>query len=62
MDRFISRQIEQLGQLARGPDPVAAAVDAAEIFRKSASSELVPLELELRMNALRHPGLRQRLV
>jgi AcrR family transcriptional regulator len=62
MDRFITRQIEQLGQLVGGHDPVAAAVDAAEVFRKSASPELVPLELELRMNALRHPGLRQRLV
>ncbi len=62
MDRFITRQIQQLGGLVGGHDPVTAAVDAAEVFRKSASSELVPLELELRMNALRHPDLRGRMV
>jgi hypothetical protein len=41
---------------------MAAAIDAAEGFRKSCSTALVPLELELRTNALRHPELRERLV
>lgn len=62
MDRFISRQLDQFRHLVGGADPVAAAKDAAEIFRESFSTQMVPLELELRMNALRHPGLRQRLV
>jgi len=62
MDRFIRRQLEQYLQLARPDDPVGTAIDAAELVRKTVSRDLVPLELELRMNALRHPELRQRLV
>src|SRR5579863_1002434 len=62
MDRFIARQLEQFQHLHGGDDPMAAAIDAAEIFQKTSSVEMLPLELELRMNALRHPELRQRLV
>lgn len=62
MDRFMGRQLEQFAQLGRRDDPLAAAIDAAEVFRRTFSPELVPLELELRMNALRHPALRERLV
>jgi AcrR family transcriptional regulator len=62
MDRFITRQLEQFQHLVRRDDPMDAVIDAAEIFRKSFSTEMVPLELELRMSALRHPDLLQRLV
>ncbi len=62
MDRFISRQVEQFQHLVRRDDPMEAVTDAAEIFRKTFSTDMVPLELELRTSALRHPGLRQRLV
>lgn len=62
MDRFIARQLEQFQGLGGGEDPLAAAIDAAQIFQRSASIQMLPLELELRMNALRHPEVRQRLV
>jgi AcrR family transcriptional regulator len=62
MDRFMSRQLDQYLQLEHREDPVAAAIDAADLFRRTASPALVPLELELRMNALRHAGFRERLV
>lgn len=61
MNRFISRQLDQFQHLS-GEDPVGAAVDAAETFRKTFSTDMVPIELELRMNALRHRDLRERLV
>lgn len=61
MNRFISRQLDQFQNLS-GDDPMGAAVDAAETFRKTFSTDLVPIELELRMNALRHQDLRKRLV
>jgi AcrR family transcriptional regulator len=62
MDRFTSRQLDEFLQLEHREDPIAAAIDAADLFRQSFSTELVPLDLELRMNAMRHPALRQRLV
>lgn len=62
MDRFIQRQLEQFRHLVPRDDPMEAVVDAATIFRKSLSAEMVPLEVELKMSALRHPELRQRLV
>lgn len=62
MDRFITRQLEQFRHLVRGDDPIAAVRDAAEIFRRTFSTDLVPLELELRMSSLRHRELRERLV
>lgn len=61
MERFISRQLLQYQQQERRDDHVAAAVDAAALFRQTSSVDVVPLELELRMNALRHPQFRQRL-
>jgi AcrR family transcriptional regulator len=62
MDRFLGRQLDQYLQLEHREDFIAAALDAADLFRQSFSTELVPLELELRMNALRHPVSRARLV
>ena len=61
MERFINRQLVQYQQQERHDDHVAAAVDAAALFRQTSSVDVVPLELELRMNALRHPHFRQRL-
>jgi AcrR family transcriptional regulator len=61
MDRFIGRQLDQYLQLERREDPLAAAIDAADLFRQTFSIKLVPLELELRMNAMRHPAFRERL-
>src|SRR4051794_38550955 len=62
MDRFIARQLDQYLQLEHRDDPVAAAKDAAALFSRTSSLDFVPLELELRINALRHPALRERLV
>ena len=62
LDRFMDRQLEQYLQLQHRENPLDAAVDAAELFRKAFSPQLVPLDLELRMNALRNPAFRQRLV
>lgn len=62
MNRFIDRQVKQFRELVGVGEPVDTAIDAAEIFRKSYSAALVPLELELRMSALRQPGLRKRLI
>ena len=62
LDRFMDRQLEQYLQLQHRENPIDTAVDAAELFRNAFSAELVPLDLELRMNALRNPAFRQRLV
>lgn len=62
MDRFLTQQVEQFRDLVGSEEPMAAAIDAAEIVRNSYSPALVPLELELRTNALRNPELRQRLI
>jgi AcrR family transcriptional regulator len=62
LDRFMERQLDQYLQMQHREDPIDAAVDAAELFRKVFSPELVPLELELRVNALRNPAFRQRMV
>lgn len=62
LDRFMERQLDQYLQMEHREDPLDAAMDAAELFRRVFSPELVPLELELRVNALRSPAFRQRLV
>jgi AcrR family transcriptional regulator len=61
LDRFMERQLDQYLQMEHREDPLEAAVDAAGLFRKVFSPELVPLELELRVNALRNPAFRQRM-
>lgn len=64
IDRFVDRQ---LGDFAEGvvvdsEDLVGVAVSAGGVFKRTLSLELMPLELELRLNALRNPEVRQRLV
>ena len=61
MERFIGRQLDQYLQLEQQDDRHAAAVEAADLFRRISSIDVVPLELELRMNALRHPKFRERM-
>jgi AcrR family transcriptional regulator len=61
MDRFIDRQLAAFSEFVRGSDPLVDAAGAASVFRRTVSLELVPLELELRLNALRNPAARQRL-
>src|SRR5438132_350591 len=61
MDRFIDRQIDAFAAID-SDDPTRSALDAAEIFKRHLSLELLPLELELRLNAIRSPQARQRLV
>lgn len=62
LDRFMERQLDQYLQMEHREDPLDAAADAAELFQRVFSPQLVPLELELRVNALRNPAFRQRLV
>ena len=61
-DRFLTRQVQRYTALGAHDDPLAGALDAAELYRHTETLELVPLELELRLNALRNPVLRQRVV
>jgi hypothetical protein len=62
MDRFIARQVEQLRKLVGVGEPRATAIDAAEMLRESYSPALIPLELELRTAALRHPNFESALL
>ena len=59
LDRFIDRELEQYGGVFDAGDPVAGAVDAGVVFRRSFSVDLIPLDLELRLNALRNPEVRR---
>jgi len=61
MDRFIDRQIAAFSEVVPSGDPVADAIGAAGVFKRTVSLELLPLELELRLNALRNPAARRRL-
>lgn len=62
LDRHSSRQAQAFSDMETPSDPVKGALDAAEIFQRTATLELVPLELELRLNAFRNPVLRQRVI
>ena len=63
MDRFMDRQLVNFseGVVVDADDLVGGAVSAGAVFKRTMSLELVPLELELRLNALRKPQVRQRL-
>lgn len=61
IDRFIDRQIAQFSEVVPYGDLLAGAHDAARVMRRTASLDLIPLELELRLNALRNPAARRRL-
>lgn len=60
LDRHSSRQAQAFSEMEPPSDPMEGALDAAEIFQRTATLELVPLELELRLNAFRNPAIRQR--
>lgn len=60
LDRHAVRTAEQFSAMTIPDTPIAGALEAAEIFRQSATLERVPLDLEMRLNALRNPKLRER--
>lgn len=62
LDRHIARQIEEFSSLGQPSSAAAGAADAAKVFRRTVRLDVVPLEVELRANALRNPVVRQRLV
>lgn len=62
LERHNARQADAFEAMGPPSTPVEGALDAAAIFRKTATLELVPLELELRLNAFRNPAIRQRVV
>jgi len=62
MERLSARQFAEYEHVADPDQPVEAAHSAAKVFQANHSLELMPLELELRANALRNPELRRRLV
>jgi AcrR family transcriptional regulator len=62
LERHSARGVEAFSAMAVPSTPLEGAMEAAEIFRQRATLEMVPLDLELRLNALRNPQLRQRVV
>lgn len=62
LERHNTRQADAFAAMAPPNSPMEGALDATEIFRRTATLDLVPLELELRLNAFRNPALRQRVV
>jgi AcrR family transcriptional regulator len=62
LDRHSTRDAARFRAMAVPATPMTGALEAAEIFKQSATLEMVPLDLELRLNALRNPKLRQRIV
>jgi AcrR family transcriptional regulator len=62
MDRFLGRQVAEYSGFSTTDDAVADALAAASVFQRTTSLELVALELELRLSALRNPAVRERLV
>jgi AcrR family transcriptional regulator len=61
LDRFNDRQLENFAEAMDSDDPMGSALSAGAVFKQTRSLELVPLELELRLNALRNPQVRKRL-
>jgi AcrR family transcriptional regulator len=62
MDRYLARQFEAFKAVEPVGDLEVDAHDAANVFRRTTGGvDLVALELELRLNALRNPMARQRL-
>ena len=62
LDRHSARTAERFSAMAVPTSARAGALEAAEIFRGNSTLDRVPLELELRLNALRNSKLRQRVV
>src|SRR5262249_6972999 len=62
LERYSAPGVEAFSAMAVPARPLDGAREAAEIFRQRAMLEMVPLDLELRLSALRNPKLRQRIV
>jgi AcrR family transcriptional regulator len=60
LDSHSTRAAERFAAMATPSSPIAGALEAAEIFRHTTTLGRVPLDLELRLDALRNPKLRQR--
>jgi len=61
MERFTDRQFDRFSAVPRATDFQADAQDAAALMRETINLDLMPLELELRLSALRNPVARGRL-
>ena len=62
LDRHSARAATAFSAMAVPSTPLEGALEAAQIFRRTTTLDMVPLDLELRLNALRNPELRRRLV
>jgi AcrR family transcriptional regulator len=62
LDRHSERAVEAFSAMEVPSTPLEGAFAAAEIFLQRTTLEMVPLDLELRLNALRNPNLRRRVV
>jgi AcrR family transcriptional regulator len=62
LDRHSARAAEAFSVITIPSTPLEGALAAAEIFRRRTTLDMVPLDLELRLNALRNPELRRRVV
>ena len=61
MERFFDRQFQRFSGAPRTGDFMTSAHDAGVLFRETVNLALLPLELELRLTALRNPAARRRL-
>jgi len=61
MERFSDRQFDRFSAVPPAADFAAGAHDAAAVFRETINLDLMPLELELRLSALRNPVAGRRL-
>lgn len=62
LDRHSSRQAAAFSSMTPPVTPIEGALDAADLFRDTSDIDLVPLEMELRLNAFRNPDVRRRLL
>jgi AcrR family transcriptional regulator len=61
LDRHVEREAEAFAAMGVPSTPLEGAFEAAAIFRDRTTLDSVPLNLELRLNALRNPDLRRRI-
>ena len=62
LDRHSERAAEAFSAMGVPSTPLEGALTAADIFLQRATLDRVSLDLELRLNALRNPDLRRRIV
>jgi AcrR family transcriptional regulator len=62
LDRHSDRAGEAFGAMGLPTTPLEGAFEATDIFLQRTTIDTVPLDLELRLNALRNPDLRRRVV